>query len=1057
MVSQAHRNASKLSEHSVPTSQQNSKKAMQVAIAATFTAEPLADSLAFWSQTLSLDCTVTFAPYNQIFQQLLNPTSLLAQNSAGANVVLIRFEDLLPAEALASADSAAAPMEQTVQELISALQSAAAQSATPYLLYVAPASPTAEATYAALFEQLQQQVVSALEPCKGIYVTTADQIAQRYPVDAFYDAKRDSLGHIPYTDLYFTALGSAISRQLSALTRAPYKVIVLDCDNTLWKGVCGEIGPQGIGLDAPWLALQNFMVARSQAGMLLCLCSKNVEEDVDEVFRQRQDMPLKPSHLVSSRINWQPKSENIRSLAQELNLGLDSFIFIDDNPIECSEVRASCPQVLTLQLPQATEKIPQFLEQAWPFDQLQVTEADSQRTQLYKQNIERDRFLQETVSFESFIEGLQLQIEITPVQPEQVARVAQLTQRTNQFNATTVRRSEADIRQFCQSEGDCWVVEVRDRFGDYGLVGVILARTEASQLSVDTFLLSCRVLGRGVEHRMVAHLGQVAVERGLDTVHLPYLPTAKNKPVANFLAAIGKDFEQAQAQRTDYTLPTEAARSLHFSLTQPEAPVQAQSQAQAKSAAQPSAAVSRASVSELWNRIASDLVTPAQILAAVEAQQQRQRSSQARFVPPQTETEKTLAAIWQSGLRIDQVGRQDNFFELGGTSLLAVEVFAQIEDRFGQRLPMTVLLEHPTVEKLAALLDQEDSAADRWRSLVPIQPHGSELPLFFIHGGFGDVLGIGELVKHLGPQQPLYALRGVGLDGQQLPLPTIEAMAAHYIAEIQTVQPHGPYQLVGQCSGGIVVYEMAQQLTQQGEEVALAALLDTPHPQLDQYVLARARYYYHKPSYRHSRFDWSYFLFTANFYRRRLGYAKNYHLEQLKQRDSGERIEYLGSFLNKLTQGVQNKLQRPSRKPSTARDRGSRKPNNSAQPPAPQPAARSGKAREREQLIKDRFFETFVRAQQNYLPKPYPGQLDFLLTKLHTYVPRFYPYQPQSLWANQQAVESVDGLLLGWDRHVDPDRFKLHMVESKHQHLYESPYLENLASVLTSCLGAKPQ
>ena len=168
-------------------------------------------------------------------------------------------------------------------------------------------------------------------------------------------------------------------------------MIVLDCDNTIWKGVVGEEGVEGIAIPPVWRRLQRFMVELSGKGFLLCLCSKNDESDVLEVFDRRPDMVLKRDHLVSWRINWQPKSENIRSLAQELNLGLDSFIFLDDNPVECAEVRSGCPDVLTLRLP-IEEAIAKFLDHVWAFDRLKVTSEDQQRTAMYKQEVERARF-----------------------------------------------------------------------------------------------------------------------------------------------------------------------------------------------------------------------------------------------------------------------------------------------------------------------------------------------------------------------------------------------------------------------------------------------------------------------------------------------------------------------------------------------------------------------------------------------------------------------------------------------------------------------------------------
>ena len=289
-------------------------------------------------------------------------------------------------------------------------------------------------------------------------------------------------------------------------------MVVLDCDNTLWKGVVGEEGVTGIAIPPAWMALQRFMVELAGQGFLLCLCSKNDEADVLEVFDRRPDMVLKREHLVSWRINWQPKSQNIRRLAQELNLGLDSFIFLDDNPVECAEVRAGCPEVLTLRLP-IDGDIEGFLRHVWAFDRLRVTSEDRQRTAMYKQEAERARFQKQAPTIDEFLAGLDLRITISEPAPEQVDRVAQLTQRTNQFNFTTVRRNDGEIRRLGESGLECRAVEVSDRFGDYGLVGVMIFGARGEALEVDTFLLSCRVLGRGVEHRMLNELGEIARRR----------------------------------------------------------------------------------------------------------------------------------------------------------------------------------------------------------------------------------------------------------------------------------------------------------------------------------------------------------------------------------------------------------------------------------------------------------------------------------------------------------------------------------------------------------------
>ena len=365
----------------------------RIVITSTFTAEPVEGPLAFWVNELGLPASITFAPYNQVFQQLLDPTSILATNRHGVNILAVRVEDwwrFLHTED--SHKNLEACLIQNASDLIDAVRIAMARSSTPLIVVLCPNAPSvlAESKSAKLFAHIEQQIVAALDQVSNLHLIYTDEFG-KYPVDNAYDRERDQLGHIPYTPLFYAALGTILARRIHVLTMPPYKVIVLDCDNTLWNGVVGEDGVEGVGISAVWKQMQQHMVELSEKGFLLCLCSKNDEADVLDVFDKRADMIVKREHLVSWRINWQPKSENIRSLAQELKLGFDSFIFLDDNPVECAEVRSKCPEVLVLQVPQE-EAISRFLDHVWPFDRLKITSEDQQRTAMYKQEMERVRF-----------------------------------------------------------------------------------------------------------------------------------------------------------------------------------------------------------------------------------------------------------------------------------------------------------------------------------------------------------------------------------------------------------------------------------------------------------------------------------------------------------------------------------------------------------------------------------------------------------------------------------------------------------------------------------------
>lgn len=280
-------------------------------------------------------------------------------------------------------------------------------------------------------------------------------------------------------------------------------------------------------------------------------------------------MPLKRKHLIATRINWQSKSSNLQSLAKELRLGLDSFIFVDDNPIECAEVETYCPDVFTLELPENPETIPHFLKHIWAFDHVEMTEEDRKRTERYQQNLEREQFREASLSFADFLQELELKVRIAELRTEQLPRVSQLTRRTNQFNFTTIRRSEGEIQALCMTQGyECLVVDVSDRFGDYGLVGVVLFAAKADLLQVDSFLLSCRVLGRGVEHQMVSRLGEIARRRGLSEVHISFSPSERNQPALDFLEQIGSDFKAQSEEGLLFKLPAAVAASVHYAPAQ---------------------------------------------------------------------------------------------------------------------------------------------------------------------------------------------------------------------------------------------------------------------------------------------------------------------------------------------------------------------------------------------------------------------------------------------------------------------------------------------------------
>ncbi|TMW64046.1 hypothetical protein Poli38472_014163 [Pythium oligandrum] len=372
-------------------------------------------------------------------------------------------------------------------------------------------------------------------------------------VTQWYDARGDKRQHAPYTQSMLNAIALSVTRQVARLERRPKKkVIVLDCDNTLWGGAVADVGVQGVELSQRFLALQRFVVAQQQRGMLLALCSKNLEQDVVAVFTERREELVLQlhDHIVTKKINWRPKADNIREMATELGLGLDAFVFVDDNPVECHDVASALPMVTVVHVPR--QFTPSFLNHQWAFDTTisdvpAATTEDQARTRMYQQNVQRHALERKSTSPTAFLSSLSIRIQFAQVispETEAFARVLQLHQRTNTFNvavsfarALTAERLDAYVSTPGQY---ALAATVTDRFGHYGLVCVALCRCENDgterKMVVDSFLLSCRTLNRDVEHAMLNKIAEVATKNDVDVIQVAWEPTERNEPARCFFS-----------------------------------------------------------------------------------------------------------------------------------------------------------------------------------------------------------------------------------------------------------------------------------------------------------------------------------------------------------------------------------------------------------------------------------------------------------------------------------------------------------------------------------------
>ena len=317
------------------------------------------------------------------------------------------------------------------------------------------------------------------------------------------------------------------------------KVAAVDLDDTLWGGVVGELGPTGVdvGEEGVALAFQDFqreLVRLHDSGVLIALCTKNDPEYALAAFGH-PSMVLRHEHVVAERVNWQDKATNLRELAEELDLGLDSFVFLDDNPREREWVRQALPMVAVPELPADPTERPAFIARGPWFRTLTVTDADRKRSASYRAQGDRRRAQASAASFEDYLASLEQRLTIEPVTEATVPRTAQLCQRTNQFNLTTRRHTEADIeRMLADPAHDLVTLSVSDRFGDSGITGVAITLHTDGRAELDTLLLSCRLLGRRVEDAFLAVLARRARQRGARTFIGAYGPTDRNAQVASF-------------------------------------------------------------------------------------------------------------------------------------------------------------------------------------------------------------------------------------------------------------------------------------------------------------------------------------------------------------------------------------------------------------------------------------------------------------------------------------------------------------------------------------------
>ena len=398
---------------------------------------------------------------------------------------------------------------------------------------------------------LELWIAAAAEP--GVQILDVNEIASAYGKYRWDDR---SLWHSAKQYPAAKAL-PVLARQQVALMRAllglSSKCLVLDLDGTLWGGVIGEDGIAGIRLGGSsegeaYREFQSYVKSLRERGVILAVCSKNNEADAKLVFTSHPEKVLSLDDFAIFLANWRPKDENLRRIAQSLNIGLDSLVFVDDSPVERAWIRRQLPEVEVPEMPVDPADQVKVLDQHLYFEAVELTEEDRQRASLYQANLEREQLQASSANLEDFLAGLQIRVELRSFDEGNLPRIVQLINKTNQFNLTTQRMSENQVRELIGSPDHyTQFMRVRDRFGDNGIVGILIASRDAESLCVDTWLMSCRVLGRRLEEVMLNSLRKYACAAGYKTVVGLYRPTAKNHQVADLYDRLGFDLIETAA------------------------------------------------------------------------------------------------------------------------------------------------------------------------------------------------------------------------------------------------------------------------------------------------------------------------------------------------------------------------------------------------------------------------------------------------------------------------------------------------------------------------------
>jgi FkbH-like protein len=533
---------------------------LRIGIAASFRADPLANYLIVEGARRGFQFAPWFTPYGQFELQCSTSESALFAERPDVVIIATRLEDLAPSlwrdyEALSAAEAqelaggACARVERLITEV---------RRSSPASIVVFNFSEPLHGGWgirrspARIVEYANTRIERIAAETPGVVVYDFARLALEIGLTQLFDPRLDYVSRMPFGPAAQIAIAQGLARVVRALHVPPAKCLVVDLDNTLWGGVLGEVGLGGIALgnDYPGRVYRDFQAAVRafrHRGTLLAIASKNNDIEAREVFEQHPDMVLRWEDFAAVQIHWKDKASSLRAIAEQLHIGLDALVFYDDSPVERAWVRNELPEVAVIEVPDDLLLRVAALEACEAFDQVAVSAEDRQRAALYEIDQKRELARSESASVGDFLSTLQIRVSVGLVDGDTLPRVAQLIQKTNQFNLTGRRYTEAELQAQLAAGAIGYWIRASDRFGDYGLVGAAFALEDGPGIwRIDSFVMSCRILGRQVEMALLAAIARQVFDSGAVRLIGDFVASAKNAPARDFYLVQGFEYEDGK-------------------------------------------------------------------------------------------------------------------------------------------------------------------------------------------------------------------------------------------------------------------------------------------------------------------------------------------------------------------------------------------------------------------------------------------------------------------------------------------------------------------------------